>query len=94
MPQQRTNMYKQMNTLPTYDNVNAVYESMELPEVDDELLSHKKEQLVFMIINLLRAKPAIFNQQISNIKTKCELRQKPKSLQFNAEDVEGAILML
>lgn len=83
-----------MNRLPTYDNISLVYEGLALPELDSELISHKKEQIIFMVINLLRVKPQLFNEQINNIKTKCELRQKAKNLAFTSDDVESTLIML
>ena len=83
-----------LNSLPTYENISTVYRELELPCYIDKFLPHKKERIIFMIINLLRARPRIFMQQMNNLKQKCDMRQKPKNLVFLAEDVEVAIEML
>jgi hypothetical protein len=49
-----------LNSLPTYENVHMVYSDLELPYFDEGLLNHKKERLIYMIINLIRVKPQIF----------------------------------
>lgn len=35
--------YHQVNTLPTYDNMFAVYNELQLPPINQMLLVHKKE---------------------------------------------------
>ena len=87
-------MFKMANLLPTYENIQSIYESLELPLLNEEQLPNKKERLIFMIINLLRVKPQIFMHQINMFKVKCDMRQKPKNLVFIAEDVEQAIELL
>ena len=60
--------------LPTFENITRIYMEHQLPFPNDDYLSHKKEKLIFMIINLLRVKPKIFLTQMKNLKTKCEKR--------------------
>ena len=43
-----------VNSLPSYDNVSAAYQEMGLPPCNETLLRHKKERMVFMIVNFLR----------------------------------------
>ena len=44
-----------------YENITTVYRELNLPmPMDNKLLRHKKEQVVYMIVNLLRVKPKIF----------------------------------
>lgn len=63
---------KLLNQLPTYDNILSVYNELDLPKNYDRCLMHKKEKLLFMIINLLRVRPRIFMQQMNNFKVKCD----------------------
>lgn len=49
-----------LNAVPTYDNIYRLYNQANLPPFREEVLTHKKEQMFFMIINLLRAKPKVF----------------------------------
>ena len=63
-----------MNSLPTYENISWVYDQLDLPEINSELLSHRKEQMFLMIINLLRVKPKIFLNQMEHLKAKCDKR--------------------
>jgi hypothetical protein len=63
-----------LNQLPTYDNIAQVYRELELPPTLDRYLTHKKEHLIFMIVNLLRVRPKIFMQQMQNLKVKCDMR--------------------
>jgi hypothetical protein len=62
----------------------------------EKLLTHRKERMFFMIINLLRMRPNIFMEQISAFKARCDLRQTAARglLVFAPEDVDGAIEML
>lgn len=84
-------MFRTANMLPTYENINAIYEELMLPIVIDEQVPQVKEKLIYMIINLMRVKPAIFMHQINMLKIKCDMRQKPKNLVYFAEDVDLAI---
>jgi hypothetical protein len=43
-----------VNTLPTYENMLTVYTELHLPLVNPHMLSHRKEQMVFMIVNMIR----------------------------------------
>jgi hypothetical protein len=54
--------YLMLNSLPTYENISTVYRELELPGYVEKFLPHKKERIIFMIINLLRARPRIFMQ--------------------------------
>ena len=47
--------YHQLNILPTYDNMLNAYNDFALPSPKPILLQHKKEQMVFMIINMVRS---------------------------------------
>lgn len=49
-----------LNSIPTYENIYSIYKSLNLPYICDEVLTLKKEQMFFMIINLLRVKPKVF----------------------------------
>ena len=40
----------------------------------EKVLSHRKERMFLMIVNLLRMRPQIFMEQISAFKTRCDLR--------------------
>ena len=63
--------YHALNTLPTYENVTQVYMDLHLPRVNYEQLPHKKEQMVFMIINLIRSNPQLFLQALSILQDRC-----------------------
>jgi hypothetical protein len=87
--------YREINTLPTLENLSYIYfNNLQLPTINDHYLPHPKEQVFFMIINLLRVKPKIFLQQLHQLKKKCEMRQKPHNLTFIAGDVQIAIDLL
>ena len=45
--------YRLMNQLPTFENLSLVYSQLQLPKPLDGYCLHKKELMVFMIINLL-----------------------------------------
>ncbi|CDW75125.1 UNKNOWN [Stylonychia lemnae] len=91
---QQDDQVKLVNQLPTYENISKIYNELELPKPIDIYLQHKKERLLFMIINLLRVRPKIFMQQMQNFKIKCNMRQKPKNLVFIADDVQTAMEFL
>ena len=61
-----------------------------MPLLHENLLIHKKERVLLMIINMMRVRPKIFMTQLADLKAKCQNRQKPKNLIFQAEDVELA----
>ena len=42
-----------LNQLPTYENISAVYNELDLPKPPEQMLMHKKERLIYMIVNLL-----------------------------------------
>lgn len=46
-----------VNTLPTYENMLTVYSELDLPSFESSQLPHKKEQMIFMIINMVRMQP-------------------------------------
>lgn len=46
-----------VNSLPSYDNFVGAYQELGLPECGETLLKHKKERMMFMIVNLLRSRP-------------------------------------
>ena len=52
--------YCVVNTLPTYENICEAYMDLNLPEVEEDLLTHKKEQMIFMIVNMVRSKPQLY----------------------------------
>ena len=54
-----------LNTLPTYENMVQVYHDLRLPSLNSDLLQHKKEQMIFMIINMLRTQPQIYMHALS-----------------------------
>ncbi len=67
-------MFKTANLLPTYENIEKIYDELQLPLINEEELPNKKERLIFMIVNLLRVKPQIFMHQINMFKVKCDMR--------------------
>ena len=83
-----------LNSLPTYENICTVYYDLNLPTISDRVLTHKKERMVLMIINLLRTNPKIFLTQLNYLKNKCEMRQKPKNLVYSVQDVDQAMQRL
>ena len=86
--------YHAVNTLPTYENVFQVYNELQLPQVNFIQLPHKKEQMVFMIINMIRHKPQLYLHALSILQDRCSQRQTPHNLSFKVEDVGFAIEML
>jgi hypothetical protein len=66
--------YHALNTLPTYENVLTVYTDLNLPPVNFIQLPHKKEQMVFMIINMIRANPQLFLHALSILQDRCSQR--------------------
>ena len=63
--------YHAVNTLPTYENVFQVYNELQLPQVNFIQLPHKKEQMVFMIINMIRHKPQLYLHALSILQDRC-----------------------
>ena len=49
-----------VNTLPTFENVFHVYNELHLPAFSFFQIPHKKEQMVYMIVNMIRHKPEIY----------------------------------
>jgi hypothetical protein len=66
--------YHQVNTLPTYDNMFAVYNELQLPPINQMLLVHKKEQMVFMIINMVRTSPKLYIHALGILQDRCSQR--------------------
>jgi putative effector of murein hydrolase len=60
-----------LNTLPTYENMVQVYQELRLPSLNPELIAHKKEQMIFMIINMLRTQPQIYMHAMSILQDRC-----------------------
>ena len=83
-----------LNALPTYENIEWAYLQLSLPEITMKVLKHRKEQMILMIINMLRVKPKIFLNQMEHLKAKCEQRQKARNVVFVATDVEASINLL
>ncbi len=68
-------MLKSANLLPTYENITSLYDKVGLmPSMLETLLPAKKEQMLFMIINLIRVKPTVFIHQLNTFKMKCDMR--------------------
>lgn len=86
--------YHQVNTLPTYDNMLIVYTDLRLPPISPKYLQHKKEQMIFMIINMVRTQPSLYLHALSILQDRCSQRQNPHNLAFRCEDVGYAIEML
>lgn len=63
--------YHAVNTLPTYENMLTVYTDLRLPTIDSCLLSHKKEQMVFMIINMVRTQPQLYIHALNILQDRC-----------------------
>lgn len=84
----------QVNTLPTFDNMFNVYCDLKLPDLNPFLLRHKKEQMVFMIVNMVRTQPKLYIQYMSILQDRCLQRQSPQNLAFRYEDVDDAISLL
>ena len=86
--------YHQVNTLPTYDNMLIVYMDLRLPYVNQIYLTHKKEQMIFMIINMVRTQPQLYLHALGILQDRCSQRQNPHNLAFRYEDVQYAIELL
>ena len=83
-----------MNSIPTFENIQQVYEQLDLPEIKEDVLIHKKEQMILMIINLLRVKPKIFLYQMETLKCKYDRLSKPRTMMFYSTDVEDCMNLL
>lgn len=85
-----------LNSIPTFENVQQVYQNLDLPDLDGNMVQHKKELMIVMIINLLRVKPKIFLYQMENLRSKIENRggSKPRTMMFYSSDVESCINLL
>ena len=82
-------LVKRANCLPTLDNVTRLYEELGLPSmlvIDSKgatsAVAARKETMIFMIINLIRCHPSVINPQLQNMKHRCKMRQKSKSLHY------------
>ena len=84
-------MLRSANMLPTYENITSLYEKVGLPVINEGMLAVKKEQMLFMIINLIRVKPTVFIHQLNTFKVKCDMRQKPKNIVFYSDDVQSTV---
>jgi len=56
--------FHQVNTLPSYENVVAAYQELSLPIHNLKYLKHRKEQMIYMIINMVRTKPTLYLQAL------------------------------
>eukprot|EP00347_Sterkiella_histriomuscorum_P005479 403356459 len=86
-----------MNLIPTFENIHEAYQSMKLPIIDNEILKHRKEQMIVMIINLLRVSPRVFHQQLENMKMKPDASRfglKPRTMMFYASDIDHSMNLL
>ena len=52
--------FSALNTLPTYENMLTVYNELYLPLFEPMMIPHKKEQMIFMIINMVRTQPQLY----------------------------------
>lgn len=66
--------YHQVNTLPTYENMMSAYSELQLPQVNPRLLKHKKEQMVFMIVNMVRTHPSLYMHALTILQDRCSQR--------------------
>ena len=61
-----------VNTLPTFDNVFHVYcNELHIPAYNFDQIPHKKEQMIFMILNLIRLKPQLFIYSLEVLQERC-----------------------
>ena len=63
--------YHAVNTLPTYENMLTVYSDLHLPPIDPLFLPHRKEQMVFMIVNMVRTQPQLYIHALSILQDRC-----------------------
>ena len=54
-----------VNTLPTFENVFQTYNELHLPAFSFNQITHRKEQMVFMIVNMIRHRPQIFTHSLT-----------------------------
>ena len=50
----QSNDFHVVNTLPSFDNVFHEYNQLHLPAYSFFQIPHKKEQMIFMIVNMIR----------------------------------------
>jgi hypothetical protein len=86
--------FQTVNVLPTFPNVKQAYEELHLPIQNIEQVPHKKEMMVYMIINMIRHKPKLYLHALYLLQDRCSQRQTPHNLSFRVEDVSYAIEML
>ena len=89
----------QFTQVPTYENMVAIYDELQLPFIDSRVVIHEKEQMLLMIINLLRTRPRIFMTHIRDLKEKCEPTQfanleEEEAMNFHSLDVDMALELL
>lgn len=73
------------NSIPSYENISEIYHqigSMPLLTADTSPFPHRKEAMIFMIINLLRVRPKIFMYQMESLKSKYDRGSKPRTMMF------------
>jgi len=90
----QSNDWHIVNTLPTFENVFQVYNELHLPAFSFNQIPHKKEQMVYMIVNMIRHKPQLYLHSLAILQERCSQRQTPHNLSFRVEDVGYAIEML
>jgi hypothetical protein len=71
-----------------------VYDQLDLPEIKEDQLAHRKEQMIVMIINLLRVKPKIFLYQMEALKSKYDMASKPRTMMFYSNDIDACVNLL
>lgn len=77
--------------MPTFENLERVYTTLDLPEIPTDLLQHRKEQMMAMIVNLLRVRPKLFLAQLEGLRAN---GSKPRTLMVHAGDIETAANLL
>ena len=82
-------LLRQMNQLPTYENMLSAFECLGGNGAALEaLLPHRKERMFCMIVSLLRLRPAqAFAEQLGAFRARCDLRRGL----FAPADVDEAV---
>ena len=65
-----------------------------MPTKNMDQVPHKKELMVYMIVNMIRHKPKLYLHALFMLQDRCQQRQTPHNLSFKVEDVSFAIEML
>ena len=86
--------FQAVNVLPTYQNVKQTYDELHLPTQNMDYIPHRKESMIYMIVNMIRHKPKLYLHALSLLQDRCSQRQTPHNLSFRVEDVSYAIEML